>query len=87
VKVDQRTDIFLLGMLFYELLTNTHPFLGPTQTHTAHNVLNETPVSPQSLNPEIPAAISEVILKCLNKDMNLRFRSCSEMLLAFEEKH
>ena len=82
VRVDQRTDIFLLGILFYELLTGTHPFLGDSQAGTAHNLLNENPKSPRELDPEVPEHLSAVILKCLNKDMNYRYQSCEEILLA-----
>ena len=82
VRVDQRTDIFLLGLLFFQLLTEVHPFLGETQAATAHNLLNEHPKPPRSINPEIPESISEMILKCLNKNMNFRPQSCAEMLSA-----
>ena len=87
IRVDQRTDIFLLGLLFYELLTETHPFAGDTQARTAHNLLNETPLHPCSLQPSIPESIGEMILKCLSKDMNQRYDSCadiSEILNSYE---
>jgi eukaryotic-like serine/threonine-protein kinase len=82
VRVDQRTDIFLLGLVFFQLLTGVHPFLGETQAATAHNLLNENPKPPHAINPEIPESISEMILKCLNKNMNFRPQSCAEMLSA-----
>jgi eukaryotic-like serine/threonine-protein kinase len=80
IRVDQRTDIFLLGLLFYQLLTQAHPFLGETQAATAHNLLNEDPIPPRSINPEIAEPINEMILKCLNKNMNFRPQSCAEIL-------
>ena len=82
VRVDQRTDIFLLGLLFFQLLTGVHPFLGETQAATAHNLLNEHPNPPRSFDPDIPESVNEMILKCLNKNMNFRPKSCREILSA-----
>jgi serine/threonine-protein kinase len=81
IRPDQRTDIYLLGILFYELLTGVHPFQGENQAATAHNILNEEPRAPQELNSEISGEINDSILKALQKDMNYRFQSCEEMLM------
>ena len=80
VRVDQRTDIFLLGILFYELLTGVHPFAAETQAGTAYKLLNEEPPIPHSIRPEIPLSIGDAIVKCLKKDMNYRYQSCHELL-------
>ncbi len=80
VRPDQRTDIFLLGILFYEMLTGTHPFLGESLTGTAHNLLNEQPRQPHLLNPEIPENLGRILIKALEKNMNQRYQSCNEML-------
>ena len=80
LRVDHRADIFSLGLLFYELLTGTHPFRAASLGATAHKILNEKAAPPESLNPEIPQAISLIVRKAIERNVNSRYQSCDEML-------
>jgi serine/threonine protein kinase len=80
LRVDHRADIFSLGLLFYEMLTGTHPFRADSLAATAHKILNEKAVPPESLNPSIPQAISAIVRKAIDRNVNSRYQSCEDML-------
>jgi serine/threonine-protein kinase len=67
-RLDHRTDIFSLGIVFYELLTGIHPFRDSDISKTIHAILNEQPLT-----------IDPVIMKMIEKDRNARFQSCAEI--------
>ena len=78
--VDGRTDIFSLGVLLYEMATGQKPFLGQDIATILYRILNEDPVQPQKLNPNLPLGVSSTILKALAKSPHLRYESCRELL-------
>ncbi len=65
------TDIFSLGIVFYELTTGQHPFAAGAQLGVMHAILSDAPLPPSRLNPEIPAALDALILQMLEKDPRL----------------
>ena len=71
-KVTSATDIFALGILFYELATGTHPFNSATLLGTLQQITTETPRPPAQLNPGLPAAIDALIQRMLAKDASAR---------------
>jgi serine/threonine protein kinase len=81
LRTDHRADIFSMGIVFYELLTAIHPFRSRSLPSTIHRILNENPPSPHDLAPVIPPYLSKLVLKALEKDVNLRFQSCEDVLL------
>src|SRR5262245_57778097 len=66
------TDIFALGIVFYELTTGQHPFEADTMIGLMHAISSQSPLPPSRLNPEIPAALDALILRMLEKDAALR---------------
>lgn len=78
-KVDRRSDIFSLGVVFYEILTGNKPFKGDTISALIYSILHTTPPSPSEINLEVPRIFDKIIAKALVKDPDLRFQTTREM--------
>ena len=77
--VDQRTDIFSLGTMMYELATGQRPFQGDTSLSVLSAVLKDTPRPPVDLNPSLPSAVARVLKTCLQKDPDRRYQSAKDL--------
>ena len=77
--VDARTDLFSFGAVLYQMATSRMPFDGPTSAVIFHGILERSPQAPTDLNPLLPFPLSEAILKCLEKDRDLRCQSAAEL--------
>lgn len=84
LDVDQRSDIFALGAVLYELVTGQQSFQRPTSADTMSAILNEDLPSISQLSPASPAALERVIRRCLEKDPANRFHSASDLAFALE---
>lgn len=73
--VDQRTDLYSLGTLLYELATDTTPFRGDNALEVVHDILAKTPTPAADLNGAIPRLFSDIIMRLLNKEPNQRYQS------------
>ena len=71
--VDARTDVYGLGVVFYELLTGRLPFSHPTLAGLREKILSGNPPSPRTGNPGLPAAYEQICLKCLSTKMEDRY--------------
>ena len=77
--VDARTDIFALGVVLYEMLSGRQPFRGDTTLSTLASILREEPQRPRQQRPEIPAALEQVVMRCLAKKPELRYGTAAEV--------
>jgi tetratricopeptide (TPR) repeat protein/predicted Ser/Thr protein kinase len=78
-EVDARTDVYALGTVLYEMSTGRRPFDAATSAALAAEILNKLPAPPSRTNPEVPARLDDVILKCLEKDPANRYQSAKEL--------
>ena len=78
--MDARADIFAFGVSAYELVTNQKPFPGDSPGEILAAQLRGTPIPPRELNPGLPPALDNVILKCLERDPDRRYPLCGIML-------
>ena len=76
--LDARSDLYSLGVTFYEAVTGARPFQGETDYAILSAHLHDTPQSPTEKNPEVPPELSPIILKSLAKDPTDRFQSAAE---------
>lgn len=85
LTIDARSDLFSLGVMSYQLLTGRYPFLGRTDQATMAEsiarMLTATIVPPHDLRPEIPPALSDVVMRLLEREREHRFPS-ADMVLA-----
>lgn len=80
-KVDERSDLYSLGVVLFELLTGKVPFDGETPVAIALKVVAEPPTAVRQLRPDTPAWLERVILKCLDKDPKKRYWNAQEMAI------
>jgi serine/threonine protein kinase/Tfp pilus assembly protein PilF len=74
-EVDQRSDIYSLGVILYEMVTGRVPFEGETPLGIAMKHKSEMPKNPREINAQIPEELSRVILRCMEKDKENRYQS------------
>jgi len=78
-RTDERTDIYQLGVVFYELVTGSVPFGGESIVEVGNAIVREQPIPPSKYNSDA-LIVEKIILKCLEKDPAQRYQSAGEML-------
>lgn len=79
-SIDERADIFSLGVVFYEMLTGNRPFHAETAVGMAARILQDEPVPLRRLNAKIPLELERIVLRMLRKDPQQRYATASEVL-------
>src|SRR5438067_12977396 len=82
--VSPAADVYALGIVMYEMLTSRTPFDGDTPVAVAMQHIQDLPIPPSQYNPNIPPALEEIILRCLEKVPELRYRDGSTLAHALE---
>ena len=77
--LDQRTDIFSLGVVLYEMVVGTHPFKGGSVAATFDAILNRGPAALTNSNPDLPLELARIINRSLEKDRELRYQTASDL--------
>ncbi len=82
--VDQRTDIFAFGAVFYEMLSGTQAFQRDTMADTLSAILSEIPVSVSDIVPNVSSSLQRITDRCLEKSLERRFQSAADLVFALE---
>lgn len=80
----EKSDLYSLGIVLYQMLTNQLPFLGESPISVALKHLQEPVTEPRKANPLIPQSVENIILKSLRKNPSERYQSAHEMMLDLE---
>lgn len=83
--VDTRSDLFSLGIIYYEMLTGCRPFQGDTPASVLSTILKDTPRSVTEVNPSVPRDLAKIVRRCLAKDAAKRFQSATDLQIELEE--
>jgi non-specific serine/threonine protein kinase len=77
--LDQKTDLYSLGVVLYELLTGRLPFTGKTRQQLVYRIINADPPAVSAVNPNVPEAMDKILKRALEKDLYSRYKSGAEM--------
>jgi serine/threonine protein kinase/tetratricopeptide (TPR) repeat protein len=86
-EVDSRSDLFSLGIIFYELLTGQTPYAAATPTASLVKRIQERAVPPAKLDSAIPKYVNDVVVRCLEIDPQHRYATAQEILHDLESRH
>ena len=84
-RVDNRSDLYSLGVVMYEMMTGRAPYDGDSPVAVAIQHINGGATMPSVLNPNIPGGLEQIIMKCMATDPNQRYNSATALLYDLEE--
>ncbi|MBI1835252.1 MAG: protein kinase [Burkholderiales bacterium] len=79
------TDVYSLGAVLYEMLTNQKPFSATDFDKLLYNITHKTPKSPDLINREVPEKLAHIVMKAMQKKPQRRYQSAAEMALALNK--
>lgn len=85
-EVDQRCDIYSLGVILFELITGRQPFAGNTVFEIAQHQINDPVPSPREVDPDIPTWLDLIVLKMLEKNPEHRFQSVAQVMTVLSQE-
>ncbi|NDJ54141.1 MAG: serine/threonine protein kinase [Chloroflexi bacterium] len=83
-EIDQRSDIYALGVMLYEMLVGKRPFEGDSALSLMYRHVNEPPPSPRLTRPDLPAALVAVMLQALAKRPEQRYQTAGDLIAALD---
>ena len=83
--IDGRSDLFSLGVVFYEMLLGARPFKGENLTSLMYSIMHDEPQTPSKLNPRVPPLFDLIIKKALQKEPLQRYQKASDMAHALSD--
>ena len=85
IPIGPGSDVFALGLIFFEMLTRTRAITGKNQFNTIYKIINEPTVAPSLLNPDVDAGLDRIVLKAVQKRPDARFPDANAMKAALEK--
>ncbi len=83
-ETDEKSDIYSVGVMLYEMLTGKKPFDADKPVTIAVMHINDIPKRPKAINPDIPAGLEEIILRAMEKDPENRYQTAADMIRDIE---
>ncbi|MBA3774089.1 MAG: protein kinase, partial [Ramlibacter sp.] len=83
-KIDSRADLFSVGVVLYQLLTDKRPFDGDNDFSIIHQIIGHAPPAPSTFNERLPSAIDAVVARALAKDREQRFSTARDFASALQ---
>lgn len=77
--MDQRTDLYSLGVVLYEMITGQRPLAGVESSNWIAAILHTPPVPPAKMNPKVSPLLDRIVLRCLEKEPEKRYQSAKEL--------